>query len=100
MVAVEVSLNKWLYNAIVACEVLTLNRGYFRLSGGLERGLYELARKHCGNQTRWKVSMDVLHKKSGSQLRGFSDRISWFQGSKPIKSLYKSSSFPALMHTP
>ena len=67
MVAVEVSLNKWLYNAIVACEVLTLNRDYFRLSGGLERRLYELARKHCGNQAKWKVSMEVLHKKSGSQ---------------------------------
>ena len=67
MVAVEVSLNKWLYNAIVACEILTLNRDYFRLSGGLERRLYELARKHCGNQAKWKVSMEVLHKKSGSQ---------------------------------
>jgi plasmid replication initiation protein len=67
MAAVEVSLNKWLYNAILACEVLTLNRDYFRLSGGLERRLYELARKHCGNQAKWKVSMEVLHKKSGSQ---------------------------------
>lgn len=67
MVAVEVSVNKWLYNAILACEVLTLNRDYFRLSGGLERRLYELARKHCGNQAKWKVSMEVLHKKSGSQ---------------------------------
>jgi plasmid replication initiation protein len=37
MVAVEVSINKWLYNAILACEVLTLNRDYFRLSEGLER---------------------------------------------------------------
>ena len=27
----------------------------------------ELARKHCGNQAKWKVSMEVLHKKSGSQ---------------------------------
>lgn len=67
MVAVEITLNKWLYNAIVACEVLTLNREYFRLSGGLERRLYELARKHCGNQAKWSISMDLLHKKSGSQ---------------------------------
>ncbi len=67
MLAVEITLNKWLYNAVLACEVLTLNRDYFRLSGGLERRLYELARKHCGNQAKWKVSMQLLHKKSGSQ---------------------------------
>jgi len=67
MVGVEITLNKWLYNAIVACEVLTLNREYFRLLGGLERRLYELARKHCGNQAKWSISMELLHKKSGSQ---------------------------------
>jgi plasmid replication initiation protein len=66
MVAVEVTLNEWLYNAILAHEVLTLNRGYFRLDGGLERRLYELARKHCGNQTKWIIGIDLLHKKSGS----------------------------------
>jgi plasmid replication initiation protein len=66
MVAVEVTLNEWLYNAILAREVLTLNRDYFRLDGGLERRLYELARKHCGNQAKWTIGVDLLHKKSGS----------------------------------
>ena len=67
MLAVEITLNKWLYNALLAREVLTLNRDYFRLSGGLERRLYELARKHCGNQAKWKIGMELLHKKSGSR---------------------------------
>jgi plasmid replication initiation protein len=66
MVAVEVTLNEWLYNAIVAREVLTLNRDYFRLDGGLERRIYELARKHCGARARWIISLELLHKKSGS----------------------------------
>ncbi|MBV8357548.1 MAG: replication initiator protein A [Deltaproteobacteria bacterium] len=66
MIAVEVTLNEWLYNAIVAREVLTLNRDYFRLDGGLERRLYELARKHCGNQAKWLIGLELLHKKSGS----------------------------------
>jgi plasmid replication initiation protein len=66
MVAVEVTLNEWLYNAILAREVLTLNRDYFRLDGGLERRIYELARKHCGNQAKWAIGIDLLHKKSGS----------------------------------
>ena len=66
MVAVELTLSRWLYNAVLAREVLTLNREYFRLGGGLERRLYELARKHCGQQSKWTISMELLHKKSGS----------------------------------
>jgi hypothetical protein len=33
---------------------------------GMERRLYEIARKHCGHQTSWKVGLALLHKKSGS----------------------------------
>jgi len=65
-VAMEINLSEWLYNAILGREVLTISRDYFRLRKGLERRLYELARKHCGQQTRWKVSVELLHKKSGS----------------------------------
>lgn len=66
MVAIEIEMSKWLYNAVQSKEVLTINRDYFRLSGGLERRLYELARKHCGHQPEWSVSIDTLHKKAGS----------------------------------
>jgi plasmid replication initiation protein len=66
MMAMELTLSRWLYNAVIAREVLTLNRDYFRLGGALERRLYELARKHCGQQARWTISMELLHKKSGS----------------------------------
>jgi plasmid replication initiation protein len=66
MVAIELRLSDWLYNAVIAWEILTLNRNYFRLAGGLQRRLYELARKHCGYQAKWAVSLDLLQKKSGS----------------------------------
>jgi plasmid replication initiation protein len=66
MAAVEITLNEWLYNAIVAREVLTLDREYFRLDGGLERRMYEIARKHCGHQPHWSVGLELLLKKSGS----------------------------------
>src|ERR1700704_3366768 len=42
IVSVEVTLDEWLYNAVLGREVLTLSREYFRLDGGLERRLYEL----------------------------------------------------------
>jgi len=66
MLAIELRLSDWLYNAIIGREVLTLSRDYFRLSRGLERRLYELARKHCGHQAKWLIGLDLLHKKSGS----------------------------------
>ncbi len=77
MISVAVTLSDWLYRAVLARSVLTLSRDYFRLRKPLERRIYELARKHCGRQPEWGVSMTVLHKKSGaaSPLRVFRKMI-------------------------
>lgn len=66
MMSVTVTLSDWLYRAVVAKSVLTLSRDYFRLRKPLERRIYELARKHCGRQAEWAISIPVLHHKSGS----------------------------------
>lgn len=66
MMEVEVTLSDWVFNAIEHKEVLTLNRDYFRLRKPLEKRIYELARKHCGQQSEWKISLELLLKKSGS----------------------------------
>ena len=66
MVSVTVTLSDWLYRAVLSKSVLTLNRDYFSLRRPLERRLYELARKHCGRQPVWRVSVETLLKKSGS----------------------------------
>lgn len=66
MVQVAVTLSDWLFRAVVSKSVLTLSRDYFRLRKPLERRIYELARKHCGRQPEWRVSIEVLAKKSGS----------------------------------
>ena len=66
MVSVSVTLSEWIYRAVLARSVLTLNRDYFGLRKPLERRLYALARKHCGQQAGWRVSVEVLLKKSGS----------------------------------
>ena len=66
MVSVSVTLSKWLYRAVLSKSVLTLSRDYFRLRKPLERRIYELARKHCGRQDSWRISVDTLLKKSGS----------------------------------
>jgi plasmid replication initiation protein len=73
MVAVEVTLPDWLFRAVEAKQVLTLSRDYFRLRKPLDRRIYELARKHCGAQPKWRVSIKTLYEKSGSTdaLRNF-----------------------------
>ena len=66
MVSVAVTLSEWLYRAVLSKSVLTLSRDYFRLRKPLERRVYELARKHCGRQPEWVISVETLLKKSGS----------------------------------
>lgn len=63
----EVQISDWVFNAIQKQEVLTLHPDYFRLRKPLERRVYEIARKHCGQQESWKVGLPTLLKKSGSQ---------------------------------
>ena len=73
----EVKLSDWVFNAIRAQEVLTLHRDYFRLRKPIERRVYEIARKHCGQQDEWKIGLPTLLKKTGSQspLKRFREMI-------------------------
>lgn len=63
---IEITLSDWVLNAVTAREVLTLHRNYFRLRKPLERRLYEIARKHCGQAPVWKIGFDKLKPKCGS----------------------------------
>ncbi|MBG6077798.1 replication initiator protein A [Polaromonas sp. CG_9.11] len=67
MIAVEISLSNWLFNAVQAHEVLTINPDYFRLRKPIERRIYEIARKHCGDQARFVIGVELLKNKCGSQ---------------------------------
>src|ERR1700678_3185671 len=66
MTELRITLSDWVFNAVVGREVLTLHRDYFRLRKPLERRMYELARKHCGKQDEWSISLELLKKKCGS----------------------------------
>ena len=70
---VEIMLSDWVFNAVKAKEVLTLNRDYFRLGKPYERRAYEVARKGCGRKKEWKIGLELLRKKMGatSTLRKF-----------------------------
>lgn len=67
MIAVELTLSEWLYNAVQAFEVLTIHPDYFRLRSPLAKRLYEIARKHCGHQGQWAIDLALLKEKAGSK---------------------------------
>ncbi|TXK92973.1 plasmid replication initiator RepA [Methylococcaceae bacterium CS1] len=65
-IAIEVKLSDWFYNSVLGDSVLTIDRSYFRLRKPTDRRLYELARKHCGNQPVWKIKLENLKIKLGT----------------------------------
>jgi plasmid replication initiation protein len=77
--SLELRLSNWLYEGIMSGKgVLTLDREWFLLTGGLERVIYRIARKHAGDQAHgWTCRFDVLYKKTGSEepIRNFAVRL-------------------------
>jgi plasmid replication initiation protein len=68
----------WLVDGIMHGAILTLDREYFLLTGGVERAIYRIARKHAGAQpSGWTCRMTVLYQKTGSEepIRNFAVRI-------------------------
>ena len=64
----NLTLSDWVYEGIVTeGGVLAVHPDYFLLTGGLERCLYRIARKHAGSQAHgWRCSASTLHEKTGS----------------------------------
>lgn len=65
---IELILPDWFYAGVMdETLVLTIDRAYFDLTGGLERWLYRLVRRHGGRQPGgWSFDLRHLHLKSGS----------------------------------
>jgi plasmid replication initiation protein len=61
-----VILSDWFMAAIESNAVVSISEGYFRLRRPLERRIYEIARKHCGNQKKWHIRLSKLQEKTGS----------------------------------
>jgi len=71
---VEFVLPEWFYRGVLDRSlVLTIDPAYFALTGGIERWLYRVARRHAGHQPKgWAFELRHLYAKSGSAAR-FSD---------------------------
>ncbi|MCY1280998.1 Replication initiator protein A [compost metagenome] len=68
---IEMVLPDWFYEGVRNQSlVLTIDPAYFRLTGGIERWLYRLVRKHGGRQDDgWQFDFRHLYRKSGSTAR-------------------------------
>ena len=67
-VGLELILPDWFFAGVLdEALILTIDAAYFDLTGGLERWLYRLVRKHGGRQEGgWSFDLQHLHAKSGS----------------------------------
>ena len=70
-IGMTMTLPDWLYEGVLMRGgVLTIHEDYFLLTGGIERWLYRVARKHAGQQELgWSFTMRQLYEKSGSAAR-------------------------------
>jgi plasmid replication initiation protein len=76
--SLSITLPAWLLDGIRAGNVLTLDREYFRLTGGVEKALYRVARKHAGSQPDgFTIRVAILAAKVGSDstLAGFRHKL-------------------------
>jgi plasmid replication initiation protein len=85
---IEMIVPDWFYEGVLdAALVLTIDRAYFSLTGGLERWLYRIVRKHGGRQKGgWSFDIAHLHLKSGalSPLKRFAFDLREIVGRQPL----------------
>jgi plasmid replication initiation protein len=64
--SITIELCEWLYRALERhTTILTYDPGYFDLTP-LEKRLYEIARAHCGDQPSFKINIEKLRLRVGS----------------------------------
>jgi plasmid replication initiation protein len=88
----ELVLPDWYYAGVLdAALVLTIDPAYFRLTGGIERWLYRLVRKHGGRQAGgWQFDFAYLYRKSGSMAR-------FYDFAADLRALVAKQSLPGYM---
>ncbi|MFP3036772.1 MAG: replication initiator protein A [Arsenophonus sp. ER-BJ3-MAG3] len=84
---VKVTLPDWLYLAITKTKVLQINPDFFRIRKAIDRRIYEIARKHCGSQYEFTISLEKLYFKIGT-----SSLLKEFR--RKLKALLRSNDLP------
>jgi plasmid replication initiation protein len=67
---ISLALSNWFYEGVLmAGGVLSIDRAYFDITGGRERWLYRVARKHAGGagEAGFSIALPTLFEKSGAE---------------------------------
>jgi len=76
---VSITIPEWLHSAVCTeRRVLAIPPEYFKLTGGLERFIFNCARRHAGNQEfGWRMTFQELYERSGTtnSFKNFSFRL-------------------------
>lgn len=117
----RITLAKWFYDGVLMDGgVLAIDPAYFSLTGGRERWLYRVARKHAGGagSDGFAISMPTLFEKSGAEgeyrrfkfeitkiarendLPGYSLEIEQREDAEPLLRMTRRDREPAVEHKP
>lgn len=67
---ISIALSSWFYDGVMMTGgVLSIDRSYFSITGGRERWLYKVARKHAGGagEEGFAIALPTLFEKSGAE---------------------------------
>jgi plasmid replication initiation protein len=86
---VSMALSNWFYEGVLmAGGVLSIDRAYFDITGGRERWLYRVARKHAGGagEAGFSIALPTLFEKSGAegQYRRFKFEVAAIVRGNPL----------------
>lgn len=63
---IELIPGDWLAKAVEKSRILSYDPCYFGIRSAMRRRMYEVCRKHCGRQKRWRIHLQALQAKMGS----------------------------------
>ncbi|OYX60089.1 MAG: plasmid replication initiator protein [Novosphingobium sp. 32-60-15] len=114
-----IELSNWFWEGVMMKGgVLSIDRAYFDITGGRERWLYKVARKHAGGagEDGFAISMPVLFEKSGAEgeyrrfkfeilkladknaLPGYALSIEAGKGAEPLLRMRRVDNMPREVH--
>lgn len=91
LLRLELQISEYLYNEYIKKnQILTYNKDYYKLNSPYDRRMYEICRKHCGNQNSWEIGLETLFAKFGvrSELREFRRKMKGIARDNKIPDYY------------
>ncbi len=89
LTCIHITVSEWFMRSIQSKTIVTIDPDYFLLTSGIARRVYELARKHLGDQVRFKIKLTRLQEKCGSTRdhRRFKHDLRRIIGERPTRLL-------------